>query len=45
MTTEQILEQIERWVLSGRIGFDELQSLSGIAYAKEQQDDARTSNE
>ena len=45
MTTEQILEQIELWILAGRIGFDEMQFLSGIAYANEQQNDERTSNE
>ena len=45
MTTEQINEQIELWVLAGRISFDEMQRLSGIAYAKEQQEDARTGNE
>ena len=35
MSQEQIIEQIEIWIRQGRLSFDDLQALSGQAYAKE----------
>jgi hypothetical protein len=35
MSKEQIIEQIELWIRYGRLTFDDLQTLSGQAYAKE----------
>ncbi len=35
MSKEQIIEQIEMWIRKGRLSFDDLQALSGQAYAKE----------
>jgi hypothetical protein len=39
MTKTQIIEQLEIWVRQGRLTFDELQTLSAQAYAKEASDD------
>lgn len=41
MSNEQIIEQIEFWIRGGRIGFDELEILTALAYAKEAVDDAK----
>ena len=35
MSKEQIIEQIELWVMQGKLLFDDLQILSGQAYTKE----------
>ena len=35
MSQEQAIEQIEIWIRQGRLSFDDLQALSGQAYAKE----------
>jgi hypothetical protein len=35
MSKEQIIEQLELWIRQGRLSFDDLQTLSGQAYAKE----------
>ena len=42
MSKEQIIEQIELWVRQGKLSFDDLQTLSGQAYAKEAAQDERT---
>ena len=39
MSKEQIIEQMEIWIRQGRLTFDDLQTLSGQAYAKEASDD------
>ena len=39
MSPEQIIEQIEIWIRQGRLSFDDLQALSGQAYAKEAEQD------
>ena len=39
MNSQQIFEQIELWIMQGRLTFDDLQILSGQAYAKEASDD------
>ena len=35
MSKQQIIEQIELWVRQGKLSFDDLQTLSGQAHAKE----------
>ena len=35
MSKQQIIEQIELWIRHGKLSFDDLQILSGQAYAKE----------
>ena len=35
MTSQQIFEQIELWIMQSKLTFDDLQMLSGQAYAKE----------
>jgi hypothetical protein len=35
MSKEQIIEQMEIWIMQGRLTFDDLQTLSKQAYAKE----------
>jgi len=35
MSKEQIIEQIELWIRQGKLSFDDLQTLSSQAYAKE----------
>jgi len=35
MSKEQIIEQMEIWIRQGRLTFDDLQTLSSQAYAKE----------
>ena len=35
MTKPQIIEQLETWIRQGRLTFDDLQTLSEQAYAKE----------
>jgi len=39
MSKEKIIEQMEIWIKQGRLTFDDLQTLSGQAYAKEASDD------
>ena len=38
MSKEKIIEQMEIWIKQGRLTFDDLQTLSGQAYAKEASD-------
>jgi len=42
MSKEKIIEQMEIWIKQGRLTFDDLQTLSGQAYAKEAAQDERT---
>ena len=42
MSNEQIIEQIQSWIMAGRLSFDGLQLLTEQAYAKEAADDARS---
>ncbi|MFQ3209157.1 MAG: hypothetical protein ACI9HU_000641 [Colwellia sp.] len=39
MSKEQIIEQLELWIRQGKLSFDDLQTLSEQAYAKEQDTD------
>jgi hypothetical protein len=39
MSKEQIIEQMEIWIRQGRLSFDDLQTLSSQAYAKEAEQD------
>ena len=43
MSKEQIIDQLEMWIRQGRLSFDDLQTLSGQAYAKEAADDEHNS--
>ena len=45
MDNEQIIEQIESWIMAGKLSFDDLQLLTEQAYAKEAADDVRYGNE
>ena len=36
MSKEQVIEQLELWIRQGKLSFDDLQTLSEQAYAKEQ---------
>jgi hypothetical protein len=40
MSKEQAIKQLEMWVWQGLITFDDLQTLSGQAYAKEAAQDS-----
>ena len=40
MSKEKIIEQMEIWIKQGRLTFDDLQTLSGQAYAKEAAQDS-----
>jgi hypothetical protein len=39
MSKEQIIEQLELWIRQGKLSFDDLQTLSEQAYAKEQENE------
>ena len=45
MSDEQIYEQVWDWASQGRIGFDDLEQIKSVAYAREASDDARTNDE
>ena len=45
MTSEQVYGQVRFWVKTGRLSFEQLESLQALAYEKEQRDDARTNDE
>ena len=39
MSKQQIIEQLEIWIRQGRLSFDDLQTLTSQAYAKEASDE------
>ena len=42
MSNEQIIEQIESWIMAGKLSFDDIEGFAAQAYAKEAADDARS---